>query len=161
MHRTCSCICNILKGILCLQAPSCEDRHDCRSRSRLPSPYSSKTRGIWRRNVVISRRSLERHNSRIEQVHRRSQGVGLLSRPEIEHSPGKHRFAYLTPRVRITPRDLAGTKLEHPKMLHFICSPKRASEIMAEVREVPEWSPTTVYEPIPVRIAFICIHCSM
>ncbi|OCH94244.1 Ribokinase-like protein [Obba rivulosa] len=65
---------------------------------------------------------------------------------------GDHRgFQYLTPRIRITPRDLIGTKLEHPATLHFICSPSRASAIMSEVHADPEWKPITVYEPIPDR----------
>lgn len=62
-----------------------------------------------------------------------------------------HRFQYLTPRVRLTPRDLVDTKLDRPDMLHFICSPKRASEIMSEAREISNWTPLTIYEPIPVR----------
>ncbi|KII95784.1 hypothetical protein PLICRDRAFT_693926 [Plicaturopsis crispa FD-325 SS-3] len=64
---------------------------------------------------------------------------------------GDHRsFEYLTPRVRITPRDLVGTRLEQPETLHFICSPSRAGDIMAEVHDL-RWSPTTIYEPIPDR----------
>ncbi|KAF4620006.1 hypothetical protein D9613_005580 [Agrocybe pediades] len=58
-------------------------------------------------------------------------------------------FEYLTPRIRITPKDLVGTELERPKALHFICSPTRASAIMSEVEE--GWKPTTIYEPIPDR----------
>ncbi|KAF5370016.1 hypothetical protein D9758_001261 [Tetrapyrgos nigripes] len=53
-------------------------------------------------------------------------------------------------KIRITPRDLNGTKLEQPRNLHFICSPSRASVIMSEVNSVPGWNPTTIYEPIPV-----------
>ncbi|KAK7470879.1 hypothetical protein VKT23_002295 [Stygiomarasmius scandens] len=65
---------------------------------------------------------------------------------------GDHRgFEYLTPRIRITPRDLEGTKLAQPTMLHFICSPSRASDIMSEVDNISNWSPTTIYEPIPDR----------
>jgi len=65
---------------------------------------------------------------------------------------GDHRgFEYLTPRIRITPRDLVGTKLEHPATLHFICSPSRASAIMAEVHADLGWKPVIIYEPIPDR----------
>ncbi|KAI0771913.1 Ribokinase-like protein [Trametes elegans] len=65
---------------------------------------------------------------------------------------GEYRgFEYLTPRIRITPKDLVGTKLDRPRILHFICSPTRAGEILSEVRQDPEWKPTTVYEPIPDR----------
>ena len=59
-------------------------------------------------------------------------------------------FEYLTPRIRITPRDLIGTPLAEPRTLHFICSPQRAHVICAELKEL-DWTPTTVYEPIPVR----------
>ncbi|KAF8917788.1 Ribokinase-like protein [Mucidula mucida] len=65
---------------------------------------------------------------------------------------GDHRsFDYLTPRIRITPRDLKGTRLAGATRLHFICSPSRASAIMSEVREVPDWDPITIWEPIPDR----------
>ncbi|KAI0080739.1 Ribokinase-like protein [Panus rudis PR-1116 ss-1] len=60
-------------------------------------------------------------------------------------------FQYLTPRIRITPRDLEGTKLERPTCLHFICSPSRAVEIMSEVHAVKGWHPITIFEPIPDR----------
>lgn len=60
-------------------------------------------------------------------------------------------FKYLTPRIRITPRDLTGTKLAKPLALHFICSPTRATSIMSEIHEVESWgAPITIYEPIPV-----------
>lgn len=73
------------------------------------------------------------------------------------HSPYDlcyERFEYLTPRLRITPNDLQGTKLEKPQMLHFICSPERASAICSEIQEIQEWRPTTIYEPIPVCYSF-------
>jgi len=60
-------------------------------------------------------------------------------------------FEYMTQRIRITPRDLCDTKLARPPVLHFICSPSRASAIVADVQEVHEWVPMTIYEPIPVR----------
>ncbi|TFK76126.1 Ribokinase-like protein [Pluteus cervinus] len=60
-------------------------------------------------------------------------------------------FRYLTPRTRITPRDLEGTRLEKPEFLHFICSPSRALAIMSEVQSIQGWNPTTIYEPIPDR----------
>ncbi|KAF8665739.1 hypothetical protein AX16_000187 [Volvariella volvacea WC 439] len=60
-------------------------------------------------------------------------------------------FEYLTPRQRLTPRDLLGTKLQRPKSLHFICSPTRALAIASEIREVDGWKPLTIYEPIPDR----------
>ena len=62
-------------------------------------------------------------------------------------------FEYLTPRLRITPRDLLSTKLSRPRVLHFICSPTRAASILADIKLEEAWLPTTVYEPIPVRRA--------
>ncbi|KAJ7937235.1 Ribokinase-like protein [Mycena leptocephala] len=65
---------------------------------------------------------------------------------------GDHRsFDYLTPRIRITPRDFRGTRLENSTALHFICSPSRAWAIMSEVQQMPGWNPTVIYEPIPDR----------
>lgn len=61
------------------------------------------------------------------------------------------RFKYLTPRVKLTPLDLNGTAFERPQTLHFICSPTRALSIISEAREVGEWSPITIFEPIPDR----------
>jgi hypothetical protein len=66
---------------------------------------------------------------------------------------GRKSFQYLTPRLRITPRDLLDTSLCRPANLHFICSPTRAAVIMSQVAEVGGWSPISVYEPIPV-----CMH---
>ena len=63
------------------------------------------------------------------------------------------RLQYLTPRVRITPRDLDGTKLSRPRAVHFICSPLRAAVIMSQVREIEDWDPVTIYEPVPVCIS--------
>lgn len=63
---------------------------------------------------------------------------------------GEHRgFEYIAPRIRLTPKDLEGTKLEKPKILHFICSPSRALAISSEVGGA--WKPITIFEPIPDR----------
>jgi len=63
---------------------------------------------------------------------------------------GEHRgFEYTSPRIRLTPKDLEGTKLEKPKILHFICSPSRAIAILTEVEGA--WKPITIFEPIPDR----------
>jgi len=85
--------------------------------------------------VALPRRPHPWYNECIEPLSRRSQGV--------------IRFKYLTPRVRLTPRDLKGTAFDRPKSLHFICSPTRALAIVSEINEVEGWSPTTIYEPIP------------
>jgi len=71
----------------------------------------------------------------------------------------KTRFEYITPRIRLTPKDLVGTKLEKPKILHFICSPSRALSILLEVEGA--WKPTTIFEPIPVRPNLLFLPTSM
>lgn len=70
--------------------------------------------------------------------------------PTLVFNLSQYRFEYLTPRLRLTPRDLDGTDLEQPEMLHFICSPARASDIISEVELVKGWAPITIFEPIPV-----------
>jgi len=65
-------------------------------------------------------------------------------------SVGRDSFAYITPRIRLTPRDLINTHLENPTYLHFICSPKRAKEILSEIDEIDGWTPQCIFEPIPV-----------
>ncbi|KNZ74422.1 hypothetical protein J132_06934 [Termitomyces sp. J132] len=63
---------------------------------------------------------------------------------------GEHRnFEYTTPGIRITPKDLVGTRIPKPRILHFICSPKRASDIISEVHATGGWCPIIIYEPIP------------
>jgi len=49
---------------------------------------------------------------------------------------------------------LAGTPLSHPASVHFVCSPKRALQILSEIQEIEGWNPTTIFEPIPVRAGF-------
>ena len=61
-------------------------------------------------------------------------------------------FEYKTPRIRLTPADLEGTKLAKAKMLHFVCSPSRALSIISEFNVT--WEPITIYEPIPVRCQY-------
>jgi len=68
----------------------------------------------------------------------------------VGFAPGKS-FQYLTPKWRIAPRDLLDTSLFRSATLHFICSPTRAAVIMSQVAEVEDWSPISVYEPIPDR----------
>ncbi|CAE6526876.1 unnamed protein product [Rhizoctonia solani] len=62
-------------------------------------------------------------------------------------------FDYLTPRIRLTPKDLPGTPLESPRQIHFVCSPTRATRIMEDVDMygAKGWKPFTIYEPIPFR----------
>ncbi|KZS97999.1 Ribokinase-like protein [Sistotremastrum niveocremeum HHB9708] len=66
---------------------------------------------------------------------------------------GEHRgFNYLTPRIRLTPVDLEDVpSLARPDTIHFICSPSRAADILAEADNIQGWTPTTLYEPIPDR----------
>ena len=50
---------------------------------------------------------------------------------------------------RISPNDLAPTRLAAPEYLHFVCAPGRAIEIIAEL-DALGWNDTKlVYEPIP------------
>lgn len=82
---------------------------------------------------------------------------------------GDHRaFQYLTPRIRITPRDhvTMGTVRTPavPNMMHFICSPARALEVIQEARELGWIGERTgtdgklgdvahlIFEPIPVSL---------
>ncbi|KAG2058895.1 Ribokinase-like protein [Suillus hirtellus] len=65
--------------------------------------------------------------------------------------PYDNSFEYITPRIRLTPRDLERTRLTRPASVHFICSPTRALQIVSEIQEVEEWNPTTIFEPIPDR----------
>lgn len=81
----------------------------------------------------------------------RSRAANVTTRA-LNSYRGEHRnFEYLTPRIRITPNDLPSLKISKPTTLHFICSPTRASEIVSEVRQVANWSPITIFEPIPDR----------
>jgi len=76
------------------------------------------------------------------------------------NSPTTHftpiSFEYKTPRIRLTPKDLRGTNLANPKVLHFICSPARALDIMSEVDD--DWSPITIYEPVPVSHSYASLN---
>lgn len=89
-------------------------------------------------------------------MHARSHSMHLLTRGSYTSSSS---FQYLTPRIRITPCDLADTPLFRPMTLHFVCSPTRAAVIMSQVAQVESWSPLTVYEPIPVRPSIIHHLC--
>lgn len=93
--------------------------------------------------------------SRVKFISRREKGVreyfGWACQVRLLSEATIHRFEYTTPRLRITPNDLEGNKLEKPKIIHFICSPSRASAIMSEVKG--DWKPITVYEPIPVHVS--------
>ena len=98
------------------------------------------------RDDGLTTRSLTSYRGKQRQLVRL---IFFLSLPLISS-----RFQYLTAKVQITPRDLDGTKLSRPKALHFICSPVRAAVIMSHVREIGNWDPAVIYEPVPV-----CISC--
>ncbi|KDN37784.1 hypothetical protein RSAG8_09939, partial [Rhizoctonia solani AG-8 WAC10335] len=71
----------------------------------------------------------------------------------VNRYTGKLRdFDYLTPRIRLTPKDLPGTPLESPHQLHFVCSPARATQITdgVDVYSARDGKPLTIYEPIPI-----------
>ncbi|KAL0949572.1 hypothetical protein HGRIS_009621 [Hohenbuehelia grisea] len=85
-----------------------------------------------------------------EMWHFRDQTCGTTR--ALNSYKGDHRdFEYLTPRIRITPKDLDGTRIARPTTLHFICSPTRALSIISEVEEIEGWNPRMIYEPIPYR----------
>lgn len=68
-------------------------------------------------------------------------------------------FEYLTPRIRITPKDLADPpEFSRPSQLHFICSPQRAADIIGEIKRVDGWKPLTIYEPIPVSVTLPAVQ---
>lgn len=68
-------------------------------------------------------------------------------------------FEYLTPRIQITPKDLAyPSEFSRPSQLHFICSPQRAADIIGEIKRVDGWKPLTIYEPIPVSVTLPAVH---
>ncbi|PWN34368.1 Ribokinase-like protein [Meira miltonrushii] len=64
-------------------------------------------------------------------------------------------FAYLSPKIRLDPVDLLDdlhTKL--PPFIHCICSPERASEMIKQIKGMPDkWpagrQPNLIWEPIP------------
>lgn len=64
-------------------------------------------------------------------------------------------FAYLSPKIRLDPVDLLDdlhTTL--PPFIHCICSPERASEMIKQIKQMPDkWpagrQPNLIWEPIP------------
>ncbi|KAG9104051.1 hypothetical protein FRC06_005948, partial [Ceratobasidium sp. 370] len=85
--------------------------------------------------------------------HFRDQPTAQTARAVNRYRGELRDFDYLTPRIRLTPKDLPGTPLESPSQIHFVCSPARASQIMhdADVYGADDWVPFTIYEPIPFR----------
>ncbi|KAG8777206.1 hypothetical protein FRC15_011473 [Serendipita sp. 397] len=96
-------------------------------------PYVQTTLNMYGKDMWVFRDHKDRETTRALNLYR-----------------GDHRgFEYITPRLRITPKDYA--LHQRGRYLHFICSPKRAKEIMTEVKEIPDWDPVTIFEPIPDR----------
>ncbi|KAI0316716.1 Ribokinase-like protein [Amylostereum chailletii] len=95
------------------------------------------------------RRALDAYGPAMWLFRPRTDGAGT-TRARNAYVGDRRGFEYLTPRIRLTPRDLAPTPLAAPRHLHFICSPARAAAIVAELRALA-WAPTTVFEPIPDR----------
>ncbi|KAF8760820.1 pfkB family carbohydrate kinase [Rhizoctonia solani] len=85
--------------------------------------------------------------------HFRDQSENKTTRAVNRYTGELRDFEYLTPRIRLTPKDLAGTPLESPRQIHFVCSPTRAYQIMqdADTYGVKDWKPFVIYEPIPFR----------
>ncbi|CAE6424154.1 putative protein C16C9,01c [Rhizoctonia solani AG-1 IB] len=88
-----------------------------------------------------------------EMWHFREQPENKTTRAVNRYTGELRDFDYLTPRIRLTPKDLPGTPLESPRQIHFVCSPTRASQIMQDVDAygAKDWKPFTIYEPIPSR----------
>ncbi|SPO26480.1 related to MAK32 protein [Ustilago trichophora] len=64
-------------------------------------------------------------------------------------------FDYLSPKIRLEPKDLMECTAVLPQWIHLICSPERALETIAQIEETrnqkeaaKEW-PKLIYEPIP------------
>ncbi|CAE6522159.1 unnamed protein product [Rhizoctonia solani] len=83
----------------------------------------------------------------------RDQSENKTTRAVNRYTGELRDFDYLTPRIRLTPKDLPGTPLESPLQIHFVCSPTRAAQIMhdADTHGEKDWKPFTIYEPIPFR----------
>ncbi|KAG8795133.1 hypothetical protein FRC12_017635 [Ceratobasidium sp. 428] len=84
--------------------------------------------------------------------HFRDQATVQTTRAVNRYHGDNRDFDYLTPRIRLTPKDLLGTPLESPRQIHFVCSPARASQIIhdADTYGTADWAPFTIYEPIPI-----------
>ncbi|CAE6539385.1 unnamed protein product [Rhizoctonia solani] len=96
------------------------------------------------------RRQLDHYGS--EMWHFRDQPENKTTRAINRYTGDLRDFDYLTPRIRLTPKDLLGTPLESPCQIHFVCSPVRARQIMndADMYGKDDWKPFTIYEPIPI-----------
>lgn len=143
----------VLMQYFAAQASTLPDRHDSGQRARLSRANRSGTAQLWTRHVAVSRAPGPQNHQSPQLVPRRISRVGCeATRPSMHcQADPEIRFEYTTPRIRITPKDLEGTRLANAKTLHFICSPSRALAIMSEVEE--GWKPITIYEPIPVCTA--------
>ncbi|EUC65397.1 PfkB family carbohydrate kinase [Rhizoctonia solani AG-3 Rhs1AP] len=88
----------------------------------------------------------------LEMWHFRDQTKNKTTRAVNRYTGGLRDFDYLTPRTRLTPKDLIGTPLESPCQIHFVYSPSRAIQIMQDVDKygAKDWKPFTIYEPIPI-----------
>ena len=133
----------------CSQASLQSTWNDCGQRAWFPHRHRKNTPGIWVRNVDVQIPTRSSHNASSQFLSRRAQKVRNLSTCLHWLRDSVISFEYKTPRIRLTPADLEGTKMAKPKMLHFVCSPSRALSIISEFNAT--WEPITIYEPIPVR----------
>ncbi|KAH7344550.1 Ribokinase-like protein [Rhizoctonia solani] len=87
-----------------------------------------------------------------EMWHFRDQPENKTTRAVNRYTGEARDFEYLTPRIRLTPKDLSGTPLESPRQIHFVCSPTRATQIIHDGDKygAKDWKPFTIYEPIPL-----------
>lgn len=82
----------------------------------------------------------------------------LTTKARATYNGETRGFQYLSPRKKISPRDLHQAGLPPPGYLHFVVAPTRALEIIEELDRLG-WSDSVklIYEPIP----FMCIPSEM
>ncbi|SPO26760.1 related to MAK32 protein [Ustilago trichophora] len=107
---------------------------------------------------------LDRFNRTVTPNHQERSMWHFRSRPDgttraVNIYKGEQRgFDYLSPKIRLEPKDLIECTGVLPQWIHLICSPERALETIAQIEDIrsrkegeegaKEW-PRLVYEPIP------------
>ncbi|RPA74723.1 Ribokinase-like protein [Ascobolus immersus RN42] len=75
---------------------------------------------------------------------------GRTTRGWNSYVEGERAFKYLSPKLRLEPKDLHQTGLYPFKSIHIICSPTRLRHILDEMTHLfPEQDPIIVFEPVP------------
>lgn len=112
----------------------------------------------WR---VEDQAVLDQFNPTVTPNHEERSMWHFRSRPDattraVNIYKGEQRgFDYLSPKIRLEPKDLIECTRVLPQWIHLICSPERALETIAQIQDIPsqkegekEW-PKLIYEPIP------------